>query len=175
MQPDWRGSLALGLKYKSVTLRSLFDIQSGGDIVSVSESNAALAGNAKITEDRAPFVYDGYNATSGNKNTVEITGEQFWNHIGGAYGTAEEFVYDASYVKMKELALLYTLPQAILNNTPFSRASISLVGRNLFYLLKHTPGIPDAGAYNRSVEAQAYDFGGLPATRTYGISLSVNF
>ncbi len=82
-------------------------------------------------------------------------------------------------MKLKELAIGYNIPRSILNkipHNPVKSARFSLVGRNLFYFYKHTPGTsPDASAYSSSLAAQAFDFSPVPATRTYGFSLNVGF
>ena len=105
-----------------------------------------------------------------------ISAEEYWRQLSKV---DEEFIYDASHMKLKELAIGYNIPRSILNkipHNPVKSARFSLVGRNLFYFYKHTPGTsPDASAYSSSLAAQAFDFSPVPATKTYGFSLNVGF
>jgi len=156
---------------------SLISMQEGGDIVSSSERSATSAGTAARTDvnDRISFFVDGVKE-DGSINDVMISAENYWRQVSKV---DEEFVYDASYMKLKELAIGYNLPSSLLSrisNNPVKSVRVSLVGRNLFYFYKNTPGtVPDASAYSTVYSAQAYDFAPVPTTRTYGFSLNVGF
>jgi hypothetical protein len=121
------------------------------------------------------FFFDGP-LEDGSLNTTMVTAQQYWNRVASIN---EEFIYDASYMKLREITLGYNLPQRMLkklNKEPIKSARIAVFGRNLFYFYKHTPGtVPDASAYSNSYAAQAFDFAPVPATRTFGISLDVAF
>ncbi len=174
VQADWTGSLSSTIDYKGFSLGLVFDIKQGGDIVSVTESIAAAVGNAKITEDRKDFVFAGVTET-GAANTKSITTEQFYSAVGGRYGVAEEFVYDASYVKLRELSLGYNIPKSFLTKSGITSAKLSIVGRNLFYLQNNLPGTTPEGGNDRSLSSKAYDLASQPLTRTVGFNLSIKF
>ncbi|WP_321298426.1 SusC/RagA family TonB-linked outer membrane protein [Marinifilum fragile] len=177
LQPDWTGSINLNAEYKGLYLSALVSIQQGGDIFSSSEQGAVSAGTAARTaaNDRMAFFVDGV-TVDGTPNHVIVTAEEYWRQYASI---GEEFIYDASHMKLKELAIGYNFPKSILAkipNNPVKSARISFVGRNLFYFYKDTPGTaPDASAYSTSYAAQAYDFSPVPSTRTYGVSLNVGF
>ncbi|MDC1105811.1 SusC/RagA family TonB-linked outer membrane protein [Prolixibacteraceae bacterium] len=173
IQPDWIGSVRLGLRYKNISLSGLVDMQKGGDIVSISEAIAANAGVAKITEDRTEFVYPGVNR-DGTTNTTKITKEDYYRTVGGEQGIAEEFIYDASFVRLKELSLTYSLGNNMLKKTPFNSVKFSFIGRNLGFLSKNTPGSP-IGGFNSSIFSQAIDYSSIPNTRTIGFSVKLGF
>ncbi|QZE14768.1 SusC/RagA family TonB-linked outer membrane protein [Halosquirtibacter laminarini] len=173
IQPDWIGSVRMGIRYKKLSISTLVDMQKGGDIVSISEAIAANAGVAEVTADRSNFVYPGVNR-DGSPNTKEITKEQFYHTIGGEHGIAEEFIYDASFVRLKELALSYTLGNNFLKKTPFNSVKFSLIGRNLAFLSKNTPGSP-VGGFNSSIFSSAIDYSSIPNTRTLGFSVKLGF
>ncbi|QZT38520.1 SusC/RagA family TonB-linked outer membrane protein [Halosquirtibacter xylanolyticus] len=173
IQPDWIGSVRLGLRYKNLSFSGLIDMQKGGDIVSISEAIAANAGVAKITEDRSAFVYPGVKR-DGTANTTEISKEQYYRTVGGEQGIAEEFVYDASFVRLKELSVTYSLGAHVLKKTPFSSVKFSFIGRNLGFLSKNTPGSP-VGGFNSSIFSQAIDYSSIPNTRTLGFSVKLGF
>ena len=88
---------------------------------------------------------------------------------------AEEFVYNASFIKLRELSLGYTFPQSVLNKMKVVKGlSVSLVGRNLWTILKHTDNIDPESAYNNT-NGQGLELNGYPATRNIGFNVNVKF
>ncbi|WP_052522030.1 SusC/RagA family TonB-linked outer membrane protein [Saccharicrinis fermentans] len=140
MQADWTGSINLRADYKGIFLGALVSVQQGGDVVSLAEQGATSAGTAKRTlkDDRMSFFVDGVTA-DGSANHTITTAEDYFSHIATV---DEEFVYDASHMKLKEVVLGYNIPQSFFNkipNNPVKSARISFVGRNLLYFYKDTP------------------------------------
>ena len=146
----------------------------GGDIVSVSEAIATYYGTAQRTEKRDNLIFPGVH-DDGTPNTQAISARQYYQSIGGEQAVAEEFIYDASFIKLKEISLGYSFPKQILKKTPFTALKVSFVGRNLCYLLKHTPGTSPEGGFDTSMFSQAIDFTSVPYSRTLGFSISVGF
>ncbi len=177
IQADFTGSIGLNINYKNVSLNALFGMQQGGDIYSLTEAAATASGNAAKTLSlgREPFFVEG-NLADGSTNVTIVSPQGYW---GSVSGITEEFMYDASFMKLTELSIGYTIPKNILSklgNGVISNARLSLIGRNLFYLYRNTPGtVPDSGVYNTSFGAQAFDFSPVPVTRSYGFSLNLNF
>jgi outer membrane receptor protein involved in Fe transport len=177
IQPDWTGSVNLMADYKGIFLSALVSVQQGGDVVSSAERSATSAGTAERTlkDGRMSFFVDGY-TESGEKNHTITSAENYFRHISTV---DEEFVYDASHMKLREVSLGYKIPETFLSkitNNPIKTARISFVGRNLIYLYRNTPGtVPDAGAFSTEYSAQAYDYSSVPAARTYGFSLNIGF
>ena len=173
--PDWTGSVGTTLRWKGISLYALFDIRCGGDFISLTDSYACAYGNsARTLEGRDGMVIDGIVESTGMPNEKSVTAESYWTSIGGASGVAEAFMYDGSYVKLRELSLGWSLPQKWLRNTPLKSVKISAVGRDLWFLFKNAPVNPES-AYSRSDFAQAFEIGSLPPTRTMGFSLNVKF
>ena len=176
IQPDWTGSIRPSFQYKNVALSALFNIKQGGDVVSVSESIATYAGTSKRTQNRADFVYPGVVADGSGgyvPNAKEVSAQQYYRSIGNMGGVGEEFVYDASFVKWGELSLSYTLGNKMLKHLPIEHLKVSFIGRNLTYLVKHTPGTsPEVGF---DLFSQAHDFSSVPYTRSFGFSLNARF
>jgi TonB-linked SusC/RagA family outer membrane protein len=177
LQADWTGSVGINAEYKNFYMNALVSIRQGGEVISISESMATSAGTAARTDmnNRMAFFVDGVKA-NGQPNDVITSAQEYFGHISGI---TEEFVYDASYAKLKEIAVGYNFPKSLLSSLTHNAIKslrVSLVGRNLFYFYKNTPGTaPDAGAMASGYSAQAYDWSPLPATRSYGFSLSVGF
>jgi outer membrane receptor protein involved in Fe transport len=177
MLPDWTGAVNSRLSYKNLTLNVLVDIRSGGDILSVTDAFATQAGtSARTIAGRDGMVVDGIVASTGEQNTKEITGEQYWSYVGGSYGVGEAYIYNASYAKVREVSLGYNLPKSLLIKVSFLKAAkVSLVGRDLFYLVRHTPGTNPEGASNQQDWSQAFELNSLPSSYNIGFNVNLTF
>lgn len=174
IQPDLLMSVSPSFTYKGFTLSAMFDMKFGGDIISISEMNAAGNGMAKRTENRGEgnnyqMVFPGVYA-DGTANTKQISANNYYGNL-----QAEDFLYDASFIKLKELSFGYTFPKSILKKTPLTSLNVSFVARNLAYLMKHTPGTSPEGGYDTTMFSQAVDFMAVPYTRTFGFSINLGF
>ena len=88
---------------------------------------------------------------------------------------AEEFIYNASFLKLRELSLGYEFPKSVLNKMKVLKGlKVSLVGRNLWTIIKHTNNIDPESAYNNS-NGQGLELNGYPATRSIGFNVNVKF
>ncbi|EOA59534.1 SusC/RagA family TonB-linked outer membrane protein [Bacteroides nordii] len=175
IQPDLLMSVTPSFTYKGFTLSALFDMKFGGDVVSVSEAIATSHGISKRTEQRGELLLPGMNE-DGTVNTQRIDAQLFYQAVGGRQqAVAEEFVYNASFIRLKEISFGYSFPSLLLRKTPVSSLRVSFVGRNLAYLMKHTPGTSPEGGYDTSMFSQALDFSSLPYSRTFGFSINVGF
>lgn len=187
IQPDLMMSVTPSFRWKNLNISAMFDMKFGGDIVSVSEGMATMVGTSERTAYRGEFkelngVQDYYMVVPGVKadgtpNDIPVSAQTYYSTIGlylSQQGYAEEFVHDASYIKLKELSVGYTFPSKWLKKAPLQSARISFVARNLCFLMKHTPGNPDGG-YDTSMFSQALDFLAVPYARTYGLTVNVEF
>lgn len=187
IQPKLLASLTPSVRYRNVSLTAMLDSKFGGKIVSVSEGMATMVGTSQRTADRGHLteingVTDYYMVVPGVKadgsvNDIPVSAQKYYSTIGlykSQQGYAEEFVHDASYIKLKELSLSYTTPSSWLRNTPFTNLRCSLVARNLCFLYKKAPGNPEGG-YDTSMFSQALDFLAVPYSRTYGFTVNLEF
>ena len=160
IQPKLLMSLMPTFNYRGIILSGLIDAKIGGDIVSVSEGMATLVGTSERTLDRDfPNAVDYYKTIGLYSNTQ---------------GYAEEFVHDASYIKLKELSIGYDFPKKLFLKTPLTSLRLSFVARNLCFLMKNAPGNPEGG-YDTTMFSQALDFLSVPYARTYGLTLNLGF
>jgi hypothetical protein len=90
-------------------------------------------------------------------------------------GITDNTVYDASFGKLRELSIGYTIPTGKLTKTPFSSLNISLVGRNLALLWSKMPNIDPESGYTVASGSQGLEYFAMPQTRTLGVNLSANF
>jgi TonB-linked SusC/RagA family outer membrane protein len=84
------------------------------------------------------------------------------------------YVFDASYVKLRELSLGYTLPQSFISKTPFTNIAVSVVGRNLLILSKNVDHF-DPEAQSSAGNLQGIESGSYPTTRTIGFNIKLGF
>lgn len=108
---------------------------------------------------------------SGSKNEEVVSAEKYYHRI---YSIAEANVYDASYVKLREVALSYRLPRLWTQKLHLQEASVTLTGRNLWTIYKSVPNIDPESALTTG-NAQGVEAYSLPTTRSFGVNLSVNF
>jgi hypothetical protein len=108
---------------------------------------------------------------SGNANTTIIPASQYYK----APRTIEEqFIYSATYVKLREVKFGYTLPGKWIKKIGAVGATISVVGRNLWIIHKDVPNIDPETAFTNG-NAQGLEDLTLPTVRSYGFNLNVKF
>jgi outer membrane receptor protein involved in Fe transport len=174
IQPNYTGSFSIDANYKGLYCSALFTFQNGGDIYSYTQAIAAGAGTAAVTANRSDMVVKGEHA-DGSQNTIAISAQKYWQ----SNLPDQRFIYSASFLKLKELAIGYNFSKKILKLVPndaIKNLKLSFVADNLAYLIKHTPGTtPDGSAMSADIFSQAIDFSGLPGAQTFGFSLNVGF
>ena len=194
--PDFMVGLTNTFTFKGITLDVLFDWKQGGDILSTTIGETYARGTLKDTEDRDSFrigagVLGDVNTRTplldenGNKipNNTALTYNDYYFGSGfGPSGTTagyigEATIFDGTVFRLREISLGYSVPVALLSKTPFGRASISISGRNLWY---KAPNTPEAMNYDPEVSTSGSnnlgrDVLGVPATKRYGVNLSLSF
>ncbi|GAA4826986.1 SusC/RagA family TonB-linked outer membrane protein [Algivirga pacifica] len=105
-------------------------------------------------------------------NNRAVSPEDYWRSIAADDRiVAEEFLYDASFVKVREVRLTYSLPQRWLKASFLERADIALVGNNLFFLHKNTPGFDPQASYN----GRGIEYSAIPTARQMGFNVNLAF
>jgi TonB-linked SusC/RagA family outer membrane protein len=182
---DLTGGLNNSFTYKNFNLTFLIDFKFGGKIYSGTNVRLLEAGLTKESligrEGSTPLTVTGVfedpnnPGTFGSVETRTLTVEQAQNYWGNL-GERDEahFVYDASFIKLRQVTFGYDLPGSLLGKTPFKTLQLSFVARNLAILHKNTPNIDPESNYSSS-SSQGLDYFGVPATRTYGFNLRVTF
>ncbi|SFC54856.1 TonB-linked outer membrane protein, SusC/RagA family [Zunongwangia mangrovi] len=200
IQPDWTGGVSNTFSYKNLSLNFLIDVQKGGDIFSLDtwygratglyETSVGLndLGNPKrnTLENGGGVILDGvqgdvsynsdgsYEVTNTSENTTRARTDYYGNPFGYGRDANEGHVYDASFVKLREAGITYNFGPSVIDATPFTRASLSLIGRNLWIIHKNIPySDPEAGLSSGNI--QGYQSGAYPAVREIGASIKLNF
>ena len=179
--PDFTGGINNAFTWKNLNLTFLIDFKSGGDIYSGTNVRMTQAGFTKQTllgrEGEAPLTItgvsqDGTNFKPFTKTLTPGEARNYWNQLGN--NAQENFVYDASFVKLRQVTLGYNLPKKIWGKLPLRNLTLSFVGRNLAILHKNTPNIDPESSYT-SGNSQGLDYFGMPAARTFGFNLRAIF
>jgi hypothetical protein len=109
----------------------------------------------------------------GPNNNLYIQPQTYWSRATSYL--MDWFVYDASFIKLREVTLGYTIPSSIMNKTRVKSVRLSLVGRNLATLLKNTPRGVDPQSTASTGNAQGIEAGFTLPTAYYGFDLKVTF
>ncbi len=131
------------------------------------------------------MILDGVTWTDTNGDGVPNDGDEFNKNIrrtsaldyrvwGWSRNPNSKFVYDATFVKLREVTFNYNLPKKLFENNFIQSASIGLVGTNLWIMYKALPHA-DPEASQAAGNIQGWQSGVMPATRNYGFNLKINF
>ncbi|TGE22282.1 SusC/RagA family TonB-linked outer membrane protein [Hymenobacter aquaticus] len=180
--------------FKGLTLNTLIDYRKGGNIYSTTLQSELGRGVTKDTEDRDQLyvikgvkgdpithqpIRDANGNTIPNNTAISLNDYYFGTGSAGIGGTAEQSIYDATTVRLREVTLGYDLPKTLLAKTPFSMINVSLSGRNLYWyspnIPKYTNYDPEVNTFNSASNAQGIEFTNSPSTRRYGVNLRVTF
>lgn len=93
--------------------------------------------------------------------------DQFYNK--------ERWLFDASYIKLREVKLTFTIPVSYLQNLPIQRASVALDIQNALLLYSSTSGVDPSVIQNNANGFGFWEGGGLPGTRTVGFNINLTF
>lgn len=186
INPDWVGGIYNTFKYKNLSLGFLVDMRHGGDLFSLDLYYGLATGiypesvglNDLGNPSRDPVsagggvIMPGVKA-DGKPNDIRV--ENDFGTYGYARNPAAQFVYDASYVKLREANITYSLPGTVIDRIKFVKGiDISLIGRNLWIIHKNLP-YADPEENLSAGNAQGYQSGAYPTVRQIGANLRVKF
>ena len=163
-EADFRVGLVSNFRYKNFGVYMLWDWKQGGDVYNgngqwntIALRNAIVDQAGKATNEKKHFNYYG--------SLYDVNQNNNW------------WVEDGSYVKLRELALTYNVPKAVLVRTGLvDSAKISLIGRNLLTLTDYTGWDPEVTSYSSGTQQYfAFDQGVYPTQSSYSLSLQLKF
>jgi TonB-linked SusC/RagA family outer membrane protein len=158
----WNGGWTNEFNYKRLGVSFLIDGKFGGRVFSATDYYGYYYGLHKATLVNR----------EGNFGTVATPENAATYYSTLAANVSRLFVQDASFIKFRQISISYSLPAKLFHNA-IQGATISLVGRNLFYLMKRTDNIDPEAA--NTVNAQGLELGGVPPSKTYGVNLNFKF
>ena len=185
--PNWLGSIRNTLNYKNFSFGFLIDIRKGGDVFSLDQYYGLATGlypeTAGLNDLGNPLrnsnangggiIRSGVDAT-GKPNTVRASAN-FYGAYGYRYSPPAGFVYDGSYVKLREVSLAFDFPKTIISKLKiFNEVQFSVVGRNLWIISKNLPYSDPEETYGAG-NLQGYQGNAYPSNRTISANLKFTF
>ena len=169
--------IGASFRYKDWNAGFLIEGKSGGQIFSGTNALLHGAGLHKNTIPaggrEAGFVPDGV-MEDGTPVTVSIPQARqadYWQHWDNA---AEAGITDSDYFRMRQMSVGYTFPSSILDGTFIQSASVSLIGKNLFFITNSVDNLDPESAYNNSNSA-GLEYFGMAVPRTIGVNVNLKF
>lgn len=152
--PDFTMGFSNELTWKSLRLSTLFDWQKGGNLVNVTK-------NVFDAFALAPDVPDGGLARINLNDTQGFA----------------QYIEDASFVKLREVALGYDLPKTWLSRIGGRTRSLrlELSGRNLFTWTKYTGADPEVSNFGNQQISRFIDLAPFPPARSFFFTVDVGF
>jgi TonB-linked SusC/RagA family outer membrane protein len=179
--PDWLGGLNNTFSYKGLYLNVLIDAKIGGDIYSMTNAWGRYSGVLEETliGRESGIIGDGVKVVgsdeAGNpvyaENDVVVSAQRY-NHAAFGNSIVAGSVFDASYVKLRQLAIGYTLPNSLFGNLPFKKVTFSIIGRNLALLHSNVPHIDPETSFSNGNATLGLEHAQTPSTRSVGFNLN---
>lgn len=187
--PDFTGGLQNILHFAGFELGAMIDYQFGGQFFSRSKMLLAKTGMAPETaaiNDKGKNVRDPvadgggvhiYGISAATKQEVDayVDAKAYYRTTLGTH-VYEEWLYDASYIKLREIRLGYTFAKAMLGRLPFSSIRVALIARNPVMIWQKAPkGLDPTELSTGSQSISWYESGQTNTVRSYGININFNF
>ena len=155
--------------YRGASLSLMLDCRYGGRLLSQTMADMDSYGVSAATADARDRGY----VTLEGRRIDDVKG--FYKLVGGRAGVTEYYMYDATNIRLRELAVSYALPQKLVRRTRvLSGVTMSLVARNLFFIYNAAPFDPDlilsTGNDNQGIEVY-----GMPTVRNIGFNIKLEF
>jgi hypothetical protein len=114
--------------------------------------------------------------TTRDNDVPVASAEAFWGSLEGVNNVSEASIFDASFVKLREVAISYNLPKSLLENVGISGLSIGLEARNVALLWSRIPHIdPETNLFGSGVDGFGVERNNISSTRSMGVNLRLTF
>ena len=173
-QPDFTGGINNEFSFKKITASFLVDLHKGGEMYCMTNAWGRYAGaleESLIGREGGIVGVGVKDDGNGNwvTNDVVVTAEEY-NHAAFANSIPAGSIFDASYVKLREVKIGYTINK--IAGFKFKGIDIAVVGRNLAILFSKIPHVDPETSFNNT-NVQGIEFGQLPSARSIGFNVSV--
>jgi len=175
--PPQQIGIGASFRYKDFNAGFLIEGKSGGQIYSGTNNRLIGYGLHKMTVPaggrEAGMVPDGV-LEDGSVITTSLDYAQQQAYWGRYNDAAEAGIRDSDYMRLRQLSIGYQIPSDVLEGTFIQSASVSLIGKNLFFLSNDVENVDPESAYN-SNNSQGLEFSGMPVPRTIGFNVNLKF
>jgi TonB-linked SusC/RagA family outer membrane protein len=202
--PDYLAGITNTLTYKNIELSFLVDASVGGEIFSGTNRTGNYTGvlaqtlpgrdaangglsyyNVGTTKTLIPagasapgglevfddgMIFKGVYA-DGSPNTSVLSAQEYYK---ASYNISEAYIYSSTFVKLREVKLAYNFNKSFVKRLGLAGASITAVGRNLFFIYKDAPNIDPETAFNIG-NGQGLESLALPTTRNFSLNVNLKF
>lgn len=176
--PDFTAGIYNTFRYKGFSFSALIDGQFGGSIFSDTHKWASYFGltQESLVGREGDYVPVGLINSSGNDNNPvyvqnNLPLDPLDQYTGTGFNITEMHTFDNSFIKFRQVTLGYRFSSALLGKLPFRSVTVSLIGRNLFYIRKDVP-IVDPNSADTIGNGFGFETNGLPSSRTYGFNIN---
>ncbi|MGJ8734546.1 MAG: SusC/RagA family TonB-linked outer membrane protein [Cellulophaga sp.] len=181
--PDFTLGIRNTFSYKNLSLTALVDYRKGGDVWCGTCGILDYFGVSKNTGELRDqsYVVQGVRQSDGQPNTTSVPyadpagglGANRWVRYGFG-GVAEDYVYDGSFIKLREIALTYSIPTEIISKIGLDSFSLTAAGRNLWVNTDY-PGIDPETNLTGDSNGIGLDYFNQPQTQSYSLAIKVSF
>jgi TonB-linked SusC/RagA family outer membrane protein len=176
--PNYQLNGGLNMQFYGFTLSGLISYSDGGSMYSTTPSTLMGRGILQETDfDRFVTVVAPGVQADGSPNTVQINSTAHYWMNGGVF-IDEMRIYDASYVKLREIALSFDVPAKVLARSPFGSISLTLSGQNMWF---KALGFPEGANFDPELSgtgvgnARGFELMNVPTSKQFGGSLRFTF
>ncbi len=171
--PTLYGGLNNSFDFGNFNLSFLIDYNYGNKILSATSYYSIYRGLNKLTlAGRETGITTGVTA-DGSTNTVAADAQDYYQRLSTI---SRVNVLNGDYIKLRQVTFGYTISQKMLGNIPvISSIQLSLVGRNLWTIMKKSPNIDPENGFSSTVNYAGIEGTSLPSTRTFGINAKFIF
>ena len=177
---DWKGGIQNEFRYRDFRFSFLFDASYGGIIYSQTHHKMTEQGKLKHTllgrEDNF-IIGNGVVDEGGGRytaNTKKVLPVDYYTEYYRR-ANVEANSFDATYLKLREARIEYSLPKSLLGKSFIRQATFALYGRDLLLFTSFPIFDPETAALNGSTLLPGVEMGQLPSTRTMGVNLTLKF
>ena len=177
---DWKGGIQNEFRYRDFRFSFLFDASYGGIIYSQTHHKMSEQGKLKHTllgrEDNF-IIGNGVVDEGGGRytaNTKKVLPVDYYTEYYRR-ANVEANSFDATYLKLREARIEYSLPKSLLGKSFIRQATFALYGRDLLLFTSFPIFDPETAALNGSTLLPGVEMGQLPSTRTMGVNLTLKF
>ncbi|HEY4788751.1 MAG TPA: SusC/RagA family TonB-linked outer membrane protein [Bacteroidales bacterium] len=163
------------ITYKNFSFSFLIDGKFGGKFVDMTEAWYDKYGLSQRSADarNAGYVLVNGVTEAGTPISEKVSPYNYYNRIGGRNSFVEPYVYDATNIRLRQVVLTYNVNLHRFH-VLFNNASVSLIGRNLFFFYRPAPFDPD-NTVSTGINSQSMENFCLPPTRSIGFNIKLNF
>lgn len=141
---------------------------SDGKVKTLLPTGASAPAGSVVSDDG--MIFKGVYA-DGTPNKTVLSAQEYYK---ASYNISEAYIYSSTFVKLREVKLAYNFNKSFVRKLGLDGASITAVGRNLFFIYKDAPNIDPETAFNTG-NAQGLESLSLPTTRSFSFNVNLKF